>query len=143
DILTKSLHPGPFHTLLSKLGVIDIFSSLRGTVKEVSISQVYALCALMLLFSASLCLTMEASFYILHGIRASTGVLPSLILFLILTNYSSWYSASCTFSFLQFFHLVLVLLCLFTMSVDSTAASINHAPPVPQNKGYQNDTLNP
>jgi hypothetical protein len=29
------------------------------------------------------------------------------------------------------------------MSVDSTAASVNHAPPAPQNKGYQNDTLNP
>ncbi|MCI62596.1 hypothetical protein A2U01_0083853, partial [Trifolium medium] len=31
------------------------------------------------------------------------------------------------------------------MSVDSTAASINHGfqPQAPQNKGYQNDTLNP
>ncbi|MCI56099.1 copia protein, partial [Trifolium medium] len=30
DILTKSLHPGPFDTLQSKLGMIDIYSSLRG-----------------------------------------------------------------------------------------------------------------
>ncbi|GAU46826.1 hypothetical protein TSUD_100440 [Trifolium subterraneum] len=30
DILTKSLHPGPFNTLHAKLGMIDIFSSLRG-----------------------------------------------------------------------------------------------------------------
>ncbi|CAJ2658415.1 unnamed protein product [Trifolium pratense] len=33
DILTKSLHPGPFNTLQSKLGMLDIFSSLRGDVK--------------------------------------------------------------------------------------------------------------
>jgi hypothetical protein len=33
DIFTKSLHPGPFHNLQSKLGTIDIFSSLRGHVK--------------------------------------------------------------------------------------------------------------
>ncbi|PNY03100.1 retrovirus-related Pol polyprotein from transposon TNT 1-94 [Trifolium pratense] len=33
DILTKSLHPGPFHTLQSKLGMIDIYSSLRGDVE--------------------------------------------------------------------------------------------------------------
>ncbi|MCI18035.1 copia protein, partial [Trifolium medium] len=32
DIYTKSLHPGPFHTLQSKLGTIDMFSSLRGDV---------------------------------------------------------------------------------------------------------------
>ncbi|GAU30132.1 hypothetical protein TSUD_360250 [Trifolium subterraneum] len=32
DIFTKSLHPGPFHTLHDKLGTIDIHSSLRGTV---------------------------------------------------------------------------------------------------------------
>ncbi|MCH79432.1 retrovirus-related Pol polyprotein from transposon TNT 1-94 [Trifolium medium] len=32
DIFTKSLHPGPFHTLQSKLGTLDIYSSLRGTV---------------------------------------------------------------------------------------------------------------
>jgi hypothetical protein len=29
------------------------------------------------------------------------------------------------------------------MSADSTVASVNHAPHVPQNKWYQNDTLNP
>jgi hypothetical protein len=33
DILTKPLHPGPFKTLQSKLGMIDIFSSLRGDVE--------------------------------------------------------------------------------------------------------------
>ncbi|GAU43223.1 hypothetical protein TSUD_241130 [Trifolium subterraneum] len=33
DILTKPLHPGPFNGLQSKLGMIDIFSSLRGDVK--------------------------------------------------------------------------------------------------------------
>jgi hypothetical protein len=33
DILTKSLHPGPFYTLQDKLGMIDIYSSLRGDVK--------------------------------------------------------------------------------------------------------------
>ncbi|GAU38555.1 hypothetical protein TSUD_320270 [Trifolium subterraneum] len=32
DIFTKSLHPGPFQTLQSKLGTIDIHSSLRGDV---------------------------------------------------------------------------------------------------------------
>jgi ATP sulfurylase len=30
DILTKSLQPGPFYTLLGKLGVKDLYSSLRG-----------------------------------------------------------------------------------------------------------------
>jgi hypothetical protein len=30
DILTKLLQPGPFYTLLSKLGVKDLYSSLRG-----------------------------------------------------------------------------------------------------------------
>ncbi|MCI05012.1 retrovirus-related like polyprotein, partial [Trifolium medium] len=34
DIFTKSLHPGPFHTLQSKLGTLDIHSSLRGTVED-------------------------------------------------------------------------------------------------------------
>jgi hypothetical protein len=33
DILTKPLHPGPFNILQSKLGMIDIFSSLRGRVE--------------------------------------------------------------------------------------------------------------
>ncbi|MCH80835.1 retrovirus-related Pol polyprotein from transposon TNT 1-94 [Trifolium medium] len=33
DIFTKSLHPGPFHTLHDKLGTLDIYSSLRGAVK--------------------------------------------------------------------------------------------------------------
>ncbi|WJX43802.1 hypothetical protein P8452_30856 [Trifolium repens] len=33
DILTKPLHPGPFKMLQSKLGMIDIFSSLRGDVE--------------------------------------------------------------------------------------------------------------
>jgi hypothetical protein len=33
DILTKSLHPGPFNSLQSKLGMINIFSSLRGNVE--------------------------------------------------------------------------------------------------------------
>ncbi|CAJ2644808.1 unnamed protein product [Trifolium pratense] len=33
DILTKSLHPGPFYMLQDKLGMIDIYSSLRGDVK--------------------------------------------------------------------------------------------------------------
>jgi hypothetical protein len=33
DIFIKSLHPGPFHTLQSKLGTLDIYSSLRGTVE--------------------------------------------------------------------------------------------------------------
>jgi hypothetical protein len=33
DILTKSLQPGPFYTLLVKLGVKDLYSSLRGDVK--------------------------------------------------------------------------------------------------------------
>jgi hypothetical protein len=32
DIFTKSLHPGPFQTLQSKLGTFDIYSSLRGDV---------------------------------------------------------------------------------------------------------------
>jgi hypothetical protein len=32
DIFTKSLHPGPFHTLQIKLGTIDIYSSLREAV---------------------------------------------------------------------------------------------------------------
>ncbi|GAU47119.1 hypothetical protein TSUD_98960 [Trifolium subterraneum] len=32
DIFTKSLQPGPFHTLQSKLGTFDIYSSLRGHV---------------------------------------------------------------------------------------------------------------
>ncbi|PNY16454.1 flavonol sulfotransferase-like protein [Trifolium pratense] len=39
DILTKSLHPGPFHTLQNKLGMIDIYSSLRGDVKAETSSQ--------------------------------------------------------------------------------------------------------
>jgi hypothetical protein len=34
DIFTKSLHPGPFHTLQTKLGIIDIYSSLRGDVNN-------------------------------------------------------------------------------------------------------------
>jgi hypothetical protein len=34
DILTKSLHPGPFASLESKLGLLDIHSSLRGGVKQ-------------------------------------------------------------------------------------------------------------
>ncbi|PNX93894.1 hypothetical protein L195_g017056 [Trifolium pratense] len=34
DMMTKSLDPRPFNTLLTKLGVIDIYSSLRGTVKD-------------------------------------------------------------------------------------------------------------
>jgi hypothetical protein len=34
DIFTKSLHPGPFQTLQSKLGTIDIHSSLRGDVDD-------------------------------------------------------------------------------------------------------------
>ncbi|GAU44272.1 hypothetical protein TSUD_133180 [Trifolium subterraneum] len=34
DILTKSLHPGPFQTLQSKLGTIDIHYSLRGDVAD-------------------------------------------------------------------------------------------------------------
>ncbi|GAU23578.1 hypothetical protein TSUD_385660 [Trifolium subterraneum] len=34
DIFTKSLHPGPFQTLQSKLGTIDIHSSLRGDVAD-------------------------------------------------------------------------------------------------------------
>ncbi|GAU46710.1 hypothetical protein TSUD_287990 [Trifolium subterraneum] len=34
DILTKPLHPGPFNALHVKLGMIDIFSSLRGDVKN-------------------------------------------------------------------------------------------------------------
>ncbi|GAU20316.1 hypothetical protein TSUD_337970 [Trifolium subterraneum] len=33
-ILTKSLHPGPFNSLESKLGLFDIHSSLRGGVKD-------------------------------------------------------------------------------------------------------------
>jgi hypothetical protein len=33
DILTKSLHSGPFNSLQSKLGMINIFSSLRGNVE--------------------------------------------------------------------------------------------------------------
>jgi hypothetical protein len=33
DILNKSLHTGPFHTLQVKLGMIDIYSSLRVGVK--------------------------------------------------------------------------------------------------------------
>jgi hypothetical protein len=32
DIFTKSLQPGPFHTLQSKLGMFDMYSSLRGHV---------------------------------------------------------------------------------------------------------------
>jgi hypothetical protein len=32
DIFTKSLQPGPFHTLQSKLGTFDMYSSLRGHV---------------------------------------------------------------------------------------------------------------
>jgi hypothetical protein len=32
DIFTKSLHPGPFHTLQTKLGIIDVYASLRGHV---------------------------------------------------------------------------------------------------------------
>jgi hypothetical protein len=38
DILTKSLHPGPFYCLESKLGLLDIHSSLREAVKEPSIA---------------------------------------------------------------------------------------------------------
>ncbi|GAU42474.1 hypothetical protein TSUD_100860 [Trifolium subterraneum] len=34
DILTKSLHPGPLSMLHDKLGMIDIYSSLRGDVKS-------------------------------------------------------------------------------------------------------------
>jgi hypothetical protein len=34
DILTKSLHPGPFTSLQSKLGMLDIHSSLRGGVED-------------------------------------------------------------------------------------------------------------
>ncbi|GAU40443.1 hypothetical protein TSUD_397620, partial [Trifolium subterraneum] len=34
DIFTKSLHPGPFQTLQSKLGTIDIHSSMRGDVDD-------------------------------------------------------------------------------------------------------------
>jgi hypothetical protein len=34
DIFTKSLHPDPFHTLQTKLGIIDIYSSLRGDVNN-------------------------------------------------------------------------------------------------------------
>jgi hypothetical protein len=34
DILTKSLHPGPFDSLESKLGLLDIHSSLSGGVKH-------------------------------------------------------------------------------------------------------------
>jgi hypothetical protein len=33
DILTKSLHPGPFTTLQAKLGMLNIHSSLRGAVE--------------------------------------------------------------------------------------------------------------
>jgi hypothetical protein len=33
DILTKSLHPGPFYTLQDKLGMIGIYSRFRGDVK--------------------------------------------------------------------------------------------------------------
>jgi hypothetical protein len=39
DIFTKSLHPGPFHTLQSKLGTLDIYSSLRGTVEDSKIKE--------------------------------------------------------------------------------------------------------
>ncbi|GAU44048.1 hypothetical protein TSUD_300180 [Trifolium subterraneum] len=35
DILTKSLHPGPFYMLYDKLGMIDIYSNLRGDVKAI------------------------------------------------------------------------------------------------------------
>jgi hypothetical protein len=38
DILTKSLHPRPFYSLESKLGLLDIHSSLREAVKEPSIA---------------------------------------------------------------------------------------------------------
>jgi hypothetical protein len=34
DILTKSLHLGPFDSLESKLGLLDIHSSLSGGVKH-------------------------------------------------------------------------------------------------------------
>jgi len=34
DILTKPLHLGPFNNLQNKLGMIDIYSSLRGDVKD-------------------------------------------------------------------------------------------------------------
>lgn len=34
DIFTKSLQPGPFNILQSKLGMIDIHSSLRGAVND-------------------------------------------------------------------------------------------------------------
>ncbi|KAK2402246.1 putative mitochondrial protein [Trifolium repens] len=34
DIFTKSLHPGPFHILQTKLGIIDVYSSLRGHVNS-------------------------------------------------------------------------------------------------------------
>ena len=34
NILTKPLHPGPFNNLQSKLGMIDIYSSLRGDDKD-------------------------------------------------------------------------------------------------------------
>jgi hypothetical protein len=33
DILTKSLHPGPFNSLQTKLGLLDIHSSFREGVK--------------------------------------------------------------------------------------------------------------
>jgi hypothetical protein len=36
DIFTKSLHPGPFHTLLDKLGTFDMYSNLRGHVENKS-----------------------------------------------------------------------------------------------------------
>ncbi|GAU44717.1 hypothetical protein TSUD_400290 [Trifolium subterraneum] len=36
DILTKSLHPGPFNSLQTKLGLLDIHSSLREGVKATS-----------------------------------------------------------------------------------------------------------
>jgi hypothetical protein len=34
DILTKSLQPDPFYTLPAKLGVTDLYSRLRGDVKD-------------------------------------------------------------------------------------------------------------
>ncbi|GAU40777.1 hypothetical protein TSUD_26570 [Trifolium subterraneum] len=34
NIFTKSLHPGPFHMLQTKLGIIDMYSSLRGNVNN-------------------------------------------------------------------------------------------------------------
>ncbi|MCH79568.1 copia protein [Trifolium medium] len=37
DIFTKSLHPGPFHTLQSKLGTLDLYSSLRGLLRLVTL----------------------------------------------------------------------------------------------------------